>query len=55
MGGTRTVVDMPFHDPARVELGKLRVAFYTDNGFAAADDEVAGVVRAAARALAKWP
>jgi hypothetical protein len=28
------VVDMPFHDPARVELGKLRVAFYTDNGFA---------------------
>jgi amidase len=43
---------MPFHDPARVELGKLRVAFYTDNGFAAADDEVASVVRAAARALA---
>jgi amidase len=30
----------------------LRVAFYTDNGFAAADEEVARVVRAAARALA---
>jgi amidase len=43
---------MPFHDPACVELDKLRVAFYTDNGFAAADSEVAAVVRAAARALA---
>jgi amidase len=51
-GRDTTVVDMPFHDPARVELGKLRVAFYTDNGFAAADGEVARVVRAAARALA---
>jgi amidase len=51
-GGDTSVVDMPFHDPARVELGKLRVAFYTDNGFAAADEEVARVVRAAARALA---
>jgi amidase len=47
-----TVVDMPFRDPARVEIGKLRVAFYTDNGFAAADEEVAAVVRSAARALA---
>jgi amidase len=51
-GRDTSVVDMPFHDPARVELGKLRVAFYTDNGFAAADEEVARVVRAAARALA---
>jgi amidase len=51
-GRDTSVVDMPFHDPARVELGKLRVALYTDNGFAAADDEVASVVRAAARALA---
>ena len=51
-GRDTSVVDMRFHDPARVELGKLRVAFYTDNGFAAADEEVAGVVRAAARALA---
>ena len=51
-GRDSSVVDMPFRDPARVELGKLRVAFYTDNGFAAADSEVTGVVRAAARALA---
>ena len=51
-GRDATVVDMPFDDPARVELDCLRVAFYTDNGFAAADAEVAGVVRAAAGALA---
>ena len=50
-GRDATVVDMPLHDPARVDLGKLRVAFYTDNGFAAADGEVAEVVRGAARAL----
>ncbi len=50
-GRDATVVDMPFHDPARVELGRLRVAFFTDNGFAAADNEVAEVVRAVARAL----
>src|SRR5450759_4531860 len=51
-GRDTSVVDMPFHDPARVELGGLRVAFHTDNGFAAAAAEVAGVVRAAAQALA---
>ena len=51
-GRDTSVVDVPFHDPACVEVGRLRVAYYTDNGFAAADEEVAGVVRAAARALA---
>ena len=51
-GRDSSVVDMPFHDPARVELRQLRIAFHTDNGFAPADSEVAGVVRAAARALA---
>ena len=51
-GRDRSVVDMPFHEPARVELGGLRVAFHTDNGLARADAEVAGVVGAAARALA---
>ena len=51
-GWDTSVVDMPLHDPARVELRRLRVAFHTDNGFARADDEVAGVVRAVARALA---
>jgi amidase len=43
---------MPFHDPRGVKLRRLRVAFYTDNGFAAADAEVSRVVRAAATAMA---
>ena len=47
-----TVPDVPFREPAAVKLGELRVAFYTDNGFAAADGEVSAVVRAAAAALA---
>jgi amidase len=47
-----TVPDVPYRDPHHVDLGELRVAFFTDNGFAAADAEVSGVVRAAASALA---
>jgi len=47
-----TVVDMPLSNPRSVRVRDLRVAFYTDNGLAAADAEVAGVVRAAAAALA---
>ena len=47
-----TVPDVPFRDPAQVKLDDLRVAFYTDNGFAAADAEVCSVVRNAAAALA---
>jgi amidase len=35
-----------------VKLPQLRVAFYTDNGFAPADAEVEAVVRTAARAVA---
>jgi amidase len=46
-----TVPDVPFREPEQVKLADLRVAFYTDNGFAAADGEVAAVVRAAARAI----
>ena len=46
-----TVVDMPFEDPARVDVDALRIAYYTDNGFAPANAEVAEVVRAAARSL----
>jgi amidase len=46
-----TVPDVPFRDPGNMNLSGLRVAFYTDNGFAAADDEVASVVRAAATSL----
>jgi amidase len=50
-GQDTSAVDMPLHDPARVDLSRLRVAFHTDNGFAPADPEVSSVVRAAARAL----
>jgi amidase len=48
-----TVPDVPWRDPRQVKLDELRVAFYTDNGFAAADGEVSGVVRRAAAALAQ--
>jgi amidase len=47
-----TAVGMAVLDPAAVSLRSLRAAFYTDNGFAAAQPEVADVVRAAARWLA---
>ncbi|HLK65279.1 MAG TPA: amidase [Bryobacteraceae bacterium] len=47
-----STVSMPFHDPRAVELRDLRVAFYTDNGIAAADEDVSRVVRAAAKSLA---
>jgi amidase len=46
-----TVPDVPFREPDQVKLSELRVAFYTDNGFAAADSEVSAVVRAAAAAI----
>jgi amidase len=39
--------------PKLASVGPLRIAFYTDNGFAAADEEVSAVVRAAAEALAR--
>jgi amidase len=47
-----TVPDVPYRDPQQVKLAELRVAFFIDNGMAAADGEVAGVVRRAAAALA---
>ena len=43
---------MPAPDAGAVSLRGLRVAFYTDNGFAPAHTEVAQVVRAAAQSLA---
>jgi amidase len=46
-----TVIDMPLRDPGEVNLGRLRVAFYTDNGLVAAGPEVARVVEAAAKQL----
>jgi amidase len=47
-----TVPDVPFREPEHVKLPQLRVAFYTDNGFARADGEVDAVVRTAARTIA---
>jgi amidase len=52
-GSDPTVVEMPFADPAQIDLSALRVAFYTDNGFAAANPEVAEVIRAAAASLSR--
>jgi amidase len=53
-GRDTSVMDVPLQDPANVKLAGLRVAFYTDNGIAAANPEVGGVVRAAALALASY-
>jgi len=50
-GRDPTCVSMPLGDPAAVDPSRLRVAFYTDNGIAAAGPEVARVVRAAAERL----
>lgn len=47
-----TVVEAPFPDPSRLDLRNIRVAFYTDNGFAAPAPEVSAVLHRAARALA---
>ena len=46
------VVPMPWQDPNAVDLGKLRVAFHTDNGIFAPPRETAAVVESAARILA---
>lgn len=51
-GLDRTVVPMPYGDPAQVPLRDLRVAYFTDNGIEAADEDTRGVVEAAAKALA---
>ncbi|HTS28078.1 MAG TPA: amidase [Bryobacteraceae bacterium] len=51
-GRDATTVTMPVHDPREVELRELRLAFYTDNGIAAADADVTRVVHAAASWLA---
>jgi len=51
-GRDHTVVDMPLQNPRAVRVRDLRIACYTDNGLAAADEEVSRVVRAVAAALA---
>jgi len=47
----RTASTLPWSDPAPRDIRDLRIAFYTDNGFAPADEDVARVVRHAACAL----
>jgi amidase len=51
-GRDPTCVGMPMGDPGAVDLNKLRVAFYTANGIAAAGPDVERVVRTAAASLA---
>lgn len=50
-GHDPAMVPMPLHDPSRVDLAALRVAFYTDNGVMAPTPETAETVQAAALAL----
>ena len=51
-GCDRTVIPMPYGDPAQVPLRDLRIAFFTDNGIVPADADTRVVVEAAAKALA---
>lgn len=51
-GCDRTVIPMPYGDPAQVPLRDLRIAFFTDNGIVPADADTRTVVEAAAKALA---
>jgi amidase len=50
-GEDHTVIPMPYGDPGAVDVGRLRLAFFTDNGIAAPDAETQAVVRRAALAL----
>jgi amidase len=45
------VVPMPLGDPYAVDLSRLRVAFFTDNGIVSPAAEISAVVRTAAAAL----
>jgi amidase len=47
----RTVIPMPYSDPAQARLGDLRIAFFTDNGIMPADSDTDQAVRAAAGRL----
>ena len=51
-GLDRTVVPMPYGDPAQVPLRDLRVAFFTANGIVPADADTRVAVETAAQALA---
>jgi amidase len=49
--GDRTVVPMPFHDPALVPIQDLRIAYFTDNGISRPDANSQAVVQCAAAEL----
>jgi amidase len=48
----RTVIPMPWSDPARVPLRGLRIAFFTDNGIVPADADTDAAIRGATMKLA---
>jgi amidase len=48
-----TVAPVPLNDADAVDLKSLRVAFHTDNGIISPTEDIAGVVRDAARVLAE--
>lgn len=50
-GRDSAVIPMPLGDPARISVGALRVAFYTDDGVLAPTAETVTTVQAAAQAL----
>ena len=50
-GQDHTLVDMPYQDPAKVEVGGLRVAYFTTNGITDVDAETVATVEKAALAL----
>lgn len=50
-GHDHTVIPMPFHDPHRIDVGGLRIAWFADNGIAPPTSETASIASAAARAL----
>jgi amidase len=50
-GYDRTVPPVPFADPKKVEVDRLRIAFYTDNGVMPPDAATEETVRRAAAAL----
>jgi amidase len=50
-GFDHTVVPMPLGDPLRIDVGGLRIAWFSDNGIAAPTQETAALVRRAAEAL----
>src|SRR5271169_3122738 len=50
-GCDHTVIGMPFHDPARVQMKDRRIAYFSDNGIVPADPETTAVVQQAVAAL----